>query len=528
MSHIVHQFLWNVRRRRTLLTLHAGLWFLVTWLAWALPATISLTDDLCFGLHVALLTMTGLLAFESGGADPAAGTDTFWRTRPPRWRAVWLGNVTFIMVALAGPVLICWAVNGLMLDLTAGQWRAGLAEPACIISGLTVLAALRSLARGWTATLVTLGVAAGFISAGTALLDHAGSEQMNSLTGWQQKYSVNDVVRNAHRDVLLLVACMVPAFAIVSMWAAALRTHITRRAIICATVWALLAPVSVWLLLREEFLTRLLLVVSKPEETTTPDERPLGVVKLRGVPEELEVQVLADDLIANPVDARTAMKMRDRPRLGLSWSGQSAPAWLTARGGQRLRQRFPATTRWYSDGTGEAEGLKFVLEQLASRQMHAPLEGSVAGNLVCPAEGFAVRLENGRSAAANGARLRVANIHPGSRNLEIECDLWQSRTVSEWDGKRMESLLVLHLPAVPAALVLNEEGGLPFRSLQCASRRVLLRVTMPDAEMACGIRFTRETLAGAELWYFAPAAKRLFIARPEKGAALLYPASGSE
>ena len=158
MRHLLHQFLWQVRRQRSLLAVHAELWFILTWLVWALSGT-AWTEDLylheqavLLGLTALLLGLTALLALESAGADPARGTDNFWRTLPPRLRTVCLAQVVFVVVALAGPALVCWLINGLVLDQTPAQWRAGMAEPVGIVSALLVLTGLRSLARGWTAT----------------------------------------------------------------------------------------------------------------------------------------------------------------------------------------------------------------------------------------------------------------------------------------------------------------------------------------------------------------------------------------
>ncbi len=119
-----------MRRRRARLLIHAVLWSLLTWLAWTQPGAewienLEGIQNFYFKLYAVLLGTTGLLALESGCADSAEGTDTFWRTRPPRWLAVWMGQIVFVTVAVAGPALICWAVNGLMLHQTPAQWRAG-------------------------------------------------------------------------------------------------------------------------------------------------------------------------------------------------------------------------------------------------------------------------------------------------------------------------------------------------------------------------------------------------------------------
>ena len=168
MRHALHECLWLLRRRRALLILHALAWCALTWVSWAYDEESG--SRIGFGiLHLVLVAMTGALALDAGGAAPAAGTQTFWRTRPPRWRMVWLAQVLYILLALMGPALLCWAVNGLLLDQTAAQWRAGLMAPAMLFAALLVLAAMYSLTDGWEGGLKVLFVGGGLVTAGVFL-----------------------------------------------------------------------------------------------------------------------------------------------------------------------------------------------------------------------------------------------------------------------------------------------------------------------------------------------------------------------
>ena len=522
MRHVLHQFLWQVRRRRLLLSIHAALWFILTWLVWALPGT-TWTEDLYFHEHAVLLGLTALLALETAGADPARGTDSFWRTRPPRWRPVCLAQVLFVIVALAGPAMVCWLVNGLMLDQTIAQWRAGLAEPVGIVSALLVLTGLRSVARGWTATVVALGVAGGFISAGTALLDYTDSSFMNALTGVNLRFSYSTTASG----VFFMVACTIPAAAIVGVWAAAMRGRVPRLVAICAVVWCVLGPGLVWISVRGIFVTELQITATVPGETPAAGEKLLGVLKLRGVPKDFDAATLDKFLTAIWTEAPEEISNQDRPLLSLEWPpGSRSSLWLTTQQGQRLRAGFPAATRWYSDGTGEGGG-KFVLKRWAAPgPMPTRLSGTVTGQLFALATGFAVRLEEGSAAAGDGTRMRIHAVNAGSRNLRIECDIWQSRSVEQWEGQGVEGIFILHLPAAPAAILLNRTERLSFRSLRCGCSRMVLHVTMPDAELASGSRFTAEVLSGAELWHFALGEETLFEAKPKEGVVLLYPEAG--
>ncbi len=159
--------------------------------------------------------------------------------------------------------------------------------------------------------------------------------------------------------------------------------------------------------------------------------------------------------------------------------------------------------------------------------MPTRLSGTVTGQLFALATGFAVRLEKGSAAASDGTRMRIHAVNAGSRNLRIECDIWQSRSAEQWEGQGVEGIFILHLPAVHAAILhSNMTEHLSFRSLRCGCSRMVLNLTMPDAELAIGARFTPEVLRGAELWHFVPGAETIFEARPGEKDVVLYPEMG--
>ncbi len=515
----MHQFLWQVKRQRALLAVHAALWFILTWLVWTMPET-AWTEAIYFHEHVALLGLTVILALETAGADPARGTDSFWRTRPPRWRTVCLAQVMFVIVALAGPALVCWLINGLMLDQTPAQWRAGLAEPVGIVSALLVLTGLRSLARGWTATVVALGVAGGVISAGAALLIYA-DVRLRDFPIILRYYG------GTARGAFFMVACAVPAFAIVAVWAAGMRGRMPRWFTVSAIVWLIVGPALVWISVRGNFITHLQIAATVPGEFPAAGVKALGVVKLRGVPEDREVAILHEQLMVSGSKKREGIEAPYSPDIFLPWSQNRALSWLTTVTGQRIRDGFPAATRWYSDGTGEEGDRKFSFTYGAGKEpWPARLRGNVVGQFVAPAAGFALNLREGSAAAGHGTRLRIREVNAGSRNLEIVCDIWQARSTAYWSRQEDEGMFILHLPAVPAAVLIDERMRLSFRSLGCASSRIVLGLSMPDAEFVSGKRFTPDVLSGAELWHFGPGEESIFEARPEDKDVLLYPEMG--
>jgi hypothetical protein len=145
----------------------------------------------------------------------------------------------------------------------------------------------------------------------------------------------------------------------------------------------------------------------------------------------------------------------------------------------------------------------------------------LSGELIAPAHGFAVPLENGKSGAGRGIRLRVDRVKAGRKNLEIDCTWWQSR----WDRERrsQDDILVLYLPAIPAAVLLEASRIFHIRSLNCVCSYQTLGVTMPDAELVRGVRFTAEVLDGAQLWCFAPGESSAFVAVPTTDVVQLQP-----
>src|SRR5687768_15218703 len=154
MSHTLHHLRWLVRRFRLPVILSALLWLSLTVIVWTVPVTNW--DGLFPLAHVALMIPGCLLVVPMVWQDGATGTDTFWRTRPPRWRSVWLSQVLFILFCAAGPAILCWMANGLLMQHTAAQWKYGALDLLLIICPLLGLAGAVSFSRGWKTLVVLL------------------------------------------------------------------------------------------------------------------------------------------------------------------------------------------------------------------------------------------------------------------------------------------------------------------------------------------------------------------------------------
>jgi len=543
MNHTRHQFLWMVRRRRALLATYALGWAVAWWLSWQSCDGYELMEGVEVGpralfssLHILLLIMAGSLALDAGEVAPAPGTDTFWRTRPPRWRPVWLGQVFYIIVALAGPAIGCWTVNGFLLDQSAAQWRAGLLAPVGLVCVLLVLTAVASLAGQRGVLPLTL---VGLI-AGGALVAKVVAEEVENLN---RRYGgFPELVGNF--GAFLMVVSVVPAAVVALVWVLELRRDGGRTrdlpSIIYqmqhedwkATLWRwrwkfgtaaalLLLPALTWLVVRRLVVVELSLAPAVPGEKPAAGEVTLGILKARGMPEGMEFTSWEDRLGTEYVGNDRLVETRGSVQLEQSWSVH--PDWLTGAAGARLRGAFPAGTRWYSDEAGEGSYWFSLGREPGAETVRVKLSGGIRGTLYAPAKGFEVPLEAGADIARRGTRLRVIKVEPGQRNLLVRVEVRQSAPAFYEDGVVLKGVLVLHLPALPAAVVMEERQVLFFLSPQCAGALVELRMTMPDAEQAAGARFTPEVLRGAEMWHFAPAEATPFLAVPEEGEMTLHP-----
>jgi hypothetical protein len=524
MRHVLHEFLWLVRRRRVMLIVQALLWATLTAAAWNYAELFGVAR-LSAILHFALLFMAGALALEAGDAVPAAGTTSFWRTRPPRWHSVLFAHVCYVVVCLAGPAMVCWVVNGLLLDQTGSQWLEGMMTPAMLIAALLVLVALSSLASVWLRGLGVILICGSFVAAGVSLQwlleEH--------LTGRESPFSgfpgpLTDPW------LFFFVASLAPAAGMMLIWAAGLRRTLNRGVIVAAGLWLILAPPLIWLAVRRLGVRELTIAATVPGDASSADVRVAGLLKISGVPEGSEIALL-EDLSATWLGLPPSWGDRDEAYLdwygvgyGLSMYSWRSAYFSTPRAGSWLRSQFSGGTRWYSNEP-VTEDLQYwrLYDWEWQGPLQARLNGTAKGRLIAAGSCFSVQLEAGAEAARDGTHLRIVEVKPGERNLRIHLELRHAYYSFFSERDPAPHVFVLHLPELSAALLRSGEGWMDFQAPQFSGARGFLDISMPDAELAAGARWTSEVLRGAELWHFAPGEDTPYIAIPEEGIVTLYP-----
>ncbi len=519
MRHVLHEFLWLVRRRRVMLIVHALLWAALTAAAWNYAELFGVAR-LSAILHFALLFMAGALALDAGDAVPAAGTTSFWRTRPPRWHSVLFAHFCYVVVGLAGPAIACWAVNGLLLDQTASQWLEGMMTPAMLIAALLVLVALSSLASGWLRGPGVILICGSLVAAGVWLQWLLEEQLTNRESRWSGfPGPLTDPWR------FFFVASLVPAAEMMLIWAAWLRRSLNRGVIVAAGLWLILAPPMIWLAVRRLGVRELTIAATVPGDDSSADVRVAGLLKISGVPESSEIALL-DDISATWPGLPPSWGDRGGPYLdwyGLGHGGREA-YFSIPRAGSWMRSQFPSGTRWYSNVPVTEDAQYWRLHDWEWQgPMQARLQGTAKGRLIAPGSCFSVKLEAGAEGARDGTHLRIVELKPGELNLRIHLELRHAYYSFYSEVDPASHVFVLHLPELTAALLRAGEGSMNFQAPQFSGEKGFLDVSMPDAELAAGARWTPEVLRGAELWHFAPGEETPFIAVPEEGIVTLYP-----
>lgn len=104
MNHTLHHLRWLLWRYRFSLAGSAVCWAALIVCVWRMPAS---EDAWKFILPATggLLLFGAFVLLDAVWQDHAPGTDTFWRTRPPRWRALWASQLLFGLTVCAPPAV---------------------------------------------------------------------------------------------------------------------------------------------------------------------------------------------------------------------------------------------------------------------------------------------------------------------------------------------------------------------------------------------------------------------------------------
>lgn len=515
MSHLLHHFLWLLRRFRRALLIYFIAWCVILTAVWTVPQYFY-AANVIFSLHGALAAVAVGLVLAVVWQDPAPGTDTFWRTRPPRWRAVWSSQLAFTFLCVAGPFAVCWLVNGLMLGCNAQQWQHAAQDIAVILSLLLAWAGIVSFTRGWYSLL-----AAGLVAYGVYMLGLFFVFYFRQPVNPQLSYAWTSLPQ------WMAAAGLLPGVVGLLVWGLGLRGHgrLLRGSMLCVILAG--GPLALWSLMQPQPAVGPTLELVRSDLATESERRAQrGNLVLRDLP---------PGTAWLPAIGHTVFRHVESDRIRILNPPRSNP------GGYEL-----AGVRYYPPGIENHHPVFATLPvasihghlgagtQLHStRQVYGSSEkppvpgwyvswnkdlatpitvtGSEHGHIYRLTPLASVPLEAGASAAGRGTRLRVHSIKPAGQQLHILADMhFASGLLARFlppEGGPMPGNLswipVLHFPSGEFAILAQNAARSPDpRSLITTSLRLELDTFIPAAEAIQGRTFTPELLHGARLHLF--------------------------
>ncbi len=524
MNHTFYIFRHLARRARFTLLGYALAWAALGVAVWQLPARRG-DNDLYAILQGVLMGWSLPLAMGALRHAPAAGTDTFWRTRPPRWQSVWLAQALFLAVFLAGPPLILWVVNGILLDSALWQWGYGLGELLCFIGPLGILPGILSFARGWySSVLAFMGLALCFV---------AGIYVCYSTTRFSP-------VRQDPRSLLAVLQAG-PLIILLWSWMMGMRrSALTGRAVWTGLALAVIPPALLSAAMKEGPVQELTIILP---ETAGED------ASLAGLPPRTVALSQWGNLQVTDISGTPAKFLI--PYLSM-WhdgdvSNRLTPLLPT------LKPLFPEPARWYGtfrqpyafdplvESPRENQSGKvraYFLTNPDAGNTTFQITGGIEGDLVTTDIVVRVPLRENERQAKDGTCLRLTKLEIEPLRIALTADVRTAGCLNDIaadrarvpDSPHPRLFMVLHVPAVPMCVFMEPGYDYDrFRSLQCQQITLPATTEMPLAEGIRGTRFTPETLAGAELVLCAPRLVGQFHATTKKELHnLLPPAKGEE
>jgi hypothetical protein len=516
MTHFLHHFLWLLRRFRRVLFYYLLAWAVVITAVWTVPQYFYAANIL-FTLHGALAAVAVLLLLAVVWQDPAPGTDTFWRTRPPRWRAMWASQLLFTLLCVAGPFVVCWMVNGMMLDCTAQQWQRAAQDLAVVMAMLLACGGMLSFTRGWYSMLL-----AGISGYGIYILGLFLMVLYWQPVNPQMDYAWSLLPR------LVVSAGLLPGIAGLLVWGMGLRGH--SRLLRGVMLGAILAggPCALWPVLQSGPGEDSTLELVRADLATVAERRaqPAGNMILRGLPPGT-AWLPAIGLTVFRHTEMDRIRILNAPRAksgGYELAGvrYNPPGWenhhsvLSTLPAKPIQDYLGAGIQLYSTrnaygSSGRPPVPGWFVSWDKNVQVPITVTGTEQGLFYRLAPLASVPLEEGASAAERGTRLRVRGISPGGQKLHVLADMhFASGFVSRFfppEGEPMPAsqpwIPLIHFPAGEFAILVNNEKYSDPRSLGTSSLQLDLHTYIPAAEAIQGRTFTPELLRGAQLHLFA-------------------------
>jgi hypothetical protein len=506
---------------------YACVWGLLTLTAWLVP---SEGETVLFESAAAImLVWAGFILLEVIWQDRGRGTDTFWRTRPAAWSALWTSQWMFLLLFLAGPPVLCWAVNGFLLGNTPAQWAYGTFDLLKITGPLAALAGIASFSTGLYSLILALVIAVVSLGAGWLAFTELYFRAVGLADATRPALTQYGDLREAGPTQMLWLRAGWAVLIILLMlsgWAWSLWRLKTRARAITIGMLLFLTPLLGWWAVPAPAPPQTVFQAQLPTAgtATPPGFRHSGVFLLKDVPEDTVPIISHQFLRLRAGDSGEKMplwgvpygEVPDLTGRRYIWTSES----LAGPSGKLLRSLLPEDTRWYLDETRYGAPRDIQLYHSEHEPLTGRITGEASGFLLGVMNLLTVPLEAGPAKAENGVRMRIRSMEVDDEILALSLDIRQTSCgevlvpPEGFAGAAAGSVSpvpVLYFPSVPMALLALKGGeSKDFRSWQTRVQQQWLRVALPEAEAIRGVRFTPGVMRGAQLMLCATVPRGTF------------------
>jgi hypothetical protein len=497
MKLILHHFRWLTYQLRWWIVAYCALWLAYGIGMWFIPPDSMVLKVLAIWRWV-LPIVGGRIMLSAVWRDRVVGTDGFWRGRPLRavglWSAQWL-----LLLLLAVPPLISWLCNGLLLANTPEQWWLGLDDLGFMCLPLLIGATLGSFATGAYSVAVILGLAgACWVGGGLLFVKY----------DWVPWASLAQGTEYRQMASLRLGLILSSAVAVVA-WARGVargRRWVRGGMLGLALLLGPLAAAWLWLDSPIEKAQTLQGTVSLAGHYAPGSQR----VRLafEGFPAGQLPEVLRPELSLHTKNPTTtslpSLAVFPNFRGGTYHDSQMPP--------EVIKEEFPLDTRWYLDASARLP--KPWLVTFPEDSGPWTISGNVIGMLTTQTKLGRLRLELGSRVRNAGTMFHLHKYDEDETQLSVTVRVYRSisershrvneirQSVSNRPAtERLTTVAYfpeLHLALARAPMAWEE---LP-QGLQVRSGQLTWQVDLPPAAVSQGIRFTPDTLRGAQLYFY--------------------------